>query len=67
MTQSDAETWAGKTGLDTTTALPGGKTMFSLAFDIAGRPPGPEEAGRMANRGIIPWTGTGAASISFRR
>lgn len=65
MTQSDAETWAGKTGLDTTTALPGGKTMFSLAFDIAGRPPGPEEAGRMANRGIIPWTGTGASSVSF--
>ena len=67
MTQSDAETWAGKTGLDTTTALPGGKTMFSLAFDIAGRPPGPEEAGRMANRGIIPWTGTGAAATTFQQ
>ena len=67
MDSADAETWAGKTGLDITTALPGGKNMFSLAFDIAGRPPGPEEAGRMANRGIIPWTGTGAGATTFQQ
>jgi hypothetical protein len=41
--------------------------MFDLAFHIAGRPPGPEEAGRMANRGIIDWTGTGPDSVSFQQ
>lgn len=72
MSYADAEAWAYSTGLDTTTALPldtgsGEATpdMFGLAFSIAGRPPGPEEAGRMANRGIIPWTGTGPDAVSF--
>ena len=60
-----AEAWANKSGLDITTDLGGGMNMFDLAFHIAGRPPGPEEAGRMANRGIIDWTGTGPDSVSF--
>lgn len=38
---------------------------FKLLFDIAGRPPGPEEVGRMANRGIVEWAGTGAGVTSF--
>ena len=67
LSYSQAETWAGKTGLDTTTDVGGGQSMFDLAFHIAGRPPGPEEAGRMANRGIIDWTGTGADSVSFQQ
>lgn len=72
MSYADAKAWAYSTGLDTTTALPldtgsgeASPDMFGLAFSISGRPPGPEEAGRMANRGIIPWTGTGPDAVSF--
>ena len=74
MTYEDAAQWAQKTGLDTTTALPldTGNTeaspdMFGLAFSIAGRPPGPEELARAANRGIIDWTGTGADATTFQQ
>lgn len=74
MTYADAREWANKTGLETSTQLPlstGGTEatpdMFGLAFSIAGRPPGPAELGRMANRGIIPWTGTGADQTTFQQ
>jgi hypothetical protein len=74
MTYSDAAEWANKTGLDTSTALPldtGGSDatpdMFGLAFSIAGRPPGPEELARAANRGDIPWEGTGADKLTFQQ
>lgn len=69
-----AREWAGKTGLDTATDVPinpgnGQATpdMFGLAFSIAGRPPGPQELGRMALRGIIPWEGTGADALTFQQ
>lgn len=72
MSYGDARAWADKTGLDVSTDLPvntGGTAaspdMFGLAYSISGRPPGPQELGRMANRGIIPWTGTGADKTSF--
>ncbi len=71
---SDAETWAGKTGLDITTPLPldVGSTgipanMFGLGVAVAGRPPGPQEAARMALRGIIEWTGSGADQTTFQQ
>lgn len=74
MSYADAKTWANKTGLDTSTGLPvdtGGSQatpdMFGLAYAIAGRPPGPEELARMAHRNIIPWTGTGAGTLSFQQ
>lgn len=74
MTYTDAQAWAQKTGLDTTTSVPvvTGDTeatpdMFGLAFSIAGRPPGIQELGRMANRGIIDWTGTGADAVTFQQ
>jgi hypothetical protein len=74
MSYSDAAEWAGKTGLDTSTALPlntGGSDaspdMFGLAYSIAGRPPGPEQLARMALRGIIDWNGTGAGSTTFQQ
>ena len=74
MSYTDAREWAGKTGLETSTQLPvdtGGSEitpdMFGLAFSIAGRPPGPAELGRMANRGIIQWTGTGADQTTFQQ
>lgn len=74
MTFSDARSWAEKTGLDVSTALPvdtGGTDatpdMFGLAYAIAGRPPGPQELARMALRGIIGWTGTGADQLTFQQ
>lgn len=74
MSYADAAEWAYKTGLDTTTPVPivaGGTEaspdMFGLAFSIAGRPPGPEQLGRMANRGIIDWTGRGADALTFEQ
>ena len=74
MSYADAEAWAYKTGLDTTTGLPlvtgtgeARPNMFGLAFSVAGRPPGPQELGRMANRGIIPWTGVGADALTFQQ
>jgi hypothetical protein len=42
-------------------------TFFDLMFDVAGRPPGPEMAARMAHRGIIPWEGSGPATVTFQQ
>jgi hypothetical protein len=74
MSYADAQEWAGKTGLDVSTPVPidtGGTeaepNMFGLAYSIAGRPPGPEELARAANRGDIPWTGSGAGVLSFQQ
>ncbi|MGH8257863.1 MAG: hypothetical protein ACRET0_16800, partial [Steroidobacteraceae bacterium] len=71
---SDAQQWANKTGLDTSTDVPldtagteATADMFGLAFSIAGRPPGPQELARMALRGIIPWQGTGAGQTTFQQ
>ena len=65
-----AKGWASATGMDltvntTTPPLPqplgailgldNKNSFFEVLFDSAGRPPGPEEAARMAWRGIIPW------------
>ena len=62
-----ASEWAGKTGLDTTTEVAAGIKFFDLLFDVAGRPPGPEEMARMAHRKIIPWTGTGPKATTFQQ
>ena len=74
MSYSEAKVWAEKTGLETTTHVPiatGGTEatpdMFGLAFAIAGRPPGPQELGRMANRRIISWSGAGANETTFQQ
>lgn len=74
MSYSDAQAWAYKTGLDTTTPVQisagndeATPDMFGLAFSIAGRPPGPEELARMANRGLIPWQGVGADALTFQQ
>lgn len=45
----------------------GDPTWFADAYNAAGEAPTPDQAGVMANRGIIPWTGTGPGSISFEQ
>jgi hypothetical protein len=42
-------------------------SFFDLLFDVAGRPPGPEEMARMAHRKIIPWKGTGPKATTFQQ
>ena len=62
-----ANTYAIQLGLEPPGYVENNPDWFQILFDIAGRPPGPEEAGRMANRGIIPWTGTGSAATTFQQ
>lgn len=47
--------------------LGGDPDYFQLMFDSHGNAPTPDEAGVMANRGIIPWTGTGPAAVTFEQ
>lgn len=43
----------------------GDPTWFTDAFNSQGSSPSPVELGVMANRGIIPWTGTGPNAVSY--
>lgn len=45
----------------------GDPTWFTAAYNAAGEAPSPVQAGEMANRGIIPWTGTGPGVVSFEQ
>lgn len=45
----------------------GDPSWFQTAYDAAGEAPTPVEAGEMANRGLIPWTGTGPGVVSFEQ
>lgn len=45
----------------------GDPTWFKHAFDSQGSAPSPVELGEMANRGIIPWNGTGPTVTSFHQ
>lgn len=47
--------------------LGGAPEYFQLMFDTEGSAPTPDQAATMANRGIIPWEGTGPDSISFEQ
>ena len=64
--KSEAQAWAAKAGLDVTTQTEIGN-FFDVMFDVAGRPPGPQEAARMAHRNIIPWTGAGPTAKTFQQ
>lgn len=45
----------------------GNPDYFKLLFDTQGTAPTPSEALTMANRGIIPWTGTGPDVVSYQQ
>lgn len=40
---------------------------FQLLYNTRGNAPTPMEATQMANRGVIPWTGTGAGVVSYEQ
>jgi hypothetical protein len=45
----------------------GDPDYFTMLFNTRGQAPTPMEALEMARRGIIPWEGTGPASVSFHQ
>lgn len=55
------------TGHDLYVKLGGDPEYFQLMLDTEGSAPTPDEAATMANRGIIPWTGTGPDAVSFEQ
>lgn len=65
MDAGEAKDWATKVGLEPADYLNGNPDWFDLLVHTAGRPPGPVELGHAANRGIIPWDGTGPDVTSF--
>ena len=64
---AQAEDLAHKLGLEPAGWVEDNPDWFKVMFDIAGRPPGPEEMARAANRNIIPWEGTGAEALTFQQ
>lgn len=48
-------------------AAGGDPTWFQTAYDASGASPTPTEAAAMANRGIIPWDGTGPQATTFQQ
>ena len=67
MPYAEASAWATKVGLEPPAYLDGNPDWFKLLYDVHGRPPGPVEMGHAANRGIIPWSGTGPEVLSFEQ
>jgi len=65
MGYDEAKQWATTVGLEPAGWIGGNPDWFDLLYDTAGRPPGPQEVGRMANRGIVGWTGTGPTETTF--
>lgn len=49
------------------TRLGGDPQFFTLLFNTRGQAPTPVEALEMANRGIIPWDGTGPGVVSYQQ
>lgn len=47
--------------------LGGSPEDFQWLFDSGGQAPTPSQALELANRGIIPWTGTGANAVSYQQ
>lgn len=64
-------TLQGQTDIDTGKRLyeqlGGDPDFFQLMLDAEGSAPTPTEAAEMANRGIIPWEGTGPDAVSFQQ
>lgn len=61
------EQWANTLGLEPPGWVNDNPNWFNLLVNIAGRPPGPVELGHAANRGLIPWAGTGSGALTFQQ
>lgn len=45
----------------------GDPTWFETAFHTGGESPSPGQLGELANRGVIPWTGTGPTATTYEQ
>ena len=59
--------WAQTLGLEPANYVGGNPDWFNILLNIEGRPPGPQEMGVAANRGLIDWSGRGVAAITFEQ
>lgn len=64
---ADANALAIELGLEPAGFVNGNPDWFKIAYDIAGRPPGPQEVAHMALRGITEWEGLGPDSVTFQQ
>jgi len=55
------------TGIDTYAQVGGDPKWYQLLVDTNGNPPSPTELLELAQRQLIPWTGTGPDAISFEQ
>lgn len=62
-----AAQYAAELGLEPAGFINNNPDWFQIGYNIAGRPPGPNEWGRLAQRGQIPWEGSGPEQISFQQ
>lgn len=62
---SQASSLAAELGLEPPGYINNNPDWFQLLFNTYGRPPGPEEMARAANRGLTDWSSIGPASVSF--
>jgi len=67
MDYATASEWATKVGLEPAGWIDANPDWFDLLYHTAGRPPGPVEMSHAANRGLVPWSGLGATSVSFEQ
>jgi len=65
LTYDEANAIAITLGLEPPGYVANNPDWFRILFNIAGRPPGTQEVGRMANRGIVPFDGLGPDVTSF--
>lgn len=65
ITYDEAAKLAAELGLEPPNYISGNPDWFHLLYSTYGRPPGPQEMGRAANRGLTDWDSTGPESISF--
>jgi hypothetical protein len=61
------ENLAESLGLEPPGWINGNPNWFNMLYNISGRPLGPQEMGRLANRGQIAWSGLGSPVISFQQ
>jgi hypothetical protein len=61
------ETLAESLGLEPPGWINDNPNWFNMLYNISGRPLGPQEMGRLANRGQIPWKGLGSTEITFQQ
>lgn len=59
--------WAQTLGLEPAGWVNDNPDWFNVLLNVYGRPPGPQEMARAANRGLTDWDSTGVASVSFHQ